>query len=76
MLADGTEEKYENLIVATGSIANRIPVQGHGLDNIFVLRDLVDSAAIDEALGADAEIKKNVVIVGRSSSPVIRDNDD
>ena len=66
LLANGQTETYDQLIVATGAVANRIPVDGHTLDNIFVLRSVDDAAAIDAALGKDAEVKKNVVVVGSS----------
>jgi NAD(P)H-nitrite reductase large subunit len=47
LLEDGTTRAYSHLIVATGSIANRIPVEGHKLGNIFVMRSLLDTGAID-----------------------------
>ncbi|KAK4704858.1 apoptosis-inducing factor 3, partial [Phenoliferia sp. Uapishka_3] len=65
-LASGESFPYEQLIVATGSIANRIPVDGHELKNIFVMRNIEDVAGIDAALGSDEKVRKNVVVIGSS----------
>lgn len=46
-LASGETYPYEQLIVATGSTANRIPVDGSKLKNIFVMRTVEDAGFID-----------------------------
>lgn len=47
-LKNGDKIEYEQLIVATGASPNRLPVDGADLENIFVLRTVEHSAAIDK----------------------------
>lgn len=47
-LKNGDKIEYEQLIVATGASPNRLPVDGASLQNIFVLRTVEHSAAIDK----------------------------
>ena len=42
-----TSESYNHLIVATGGVPNRLPVEGGKLDNIFVMRGIADTSLID-----------------------------
>ncbi|BGO99913.1 Apoptosis-inducing factor 1 [Rhodotorula toruloides] len=67
-LADGKKVQYENLILATGAIPVKIPLDGHDLMNIFTVRGVKDAEAITAAIGSAEkdENKKNVVVVGSS----------
>lgn len=65
-LSDGTKQEYSNLIVATGSIARTLPIEGGTLGGIYTMRSIADAAAINAALGSDENVKKNLVIVGSS----------
>ncbi|GAA5859333.1 hypothetical protein JCM1840_004566 [Sporobolomyces johnsonii] len=67
-LSNGETAAYENLVLATGAIPLRLPLDGADLGNVFLLRGVKDAKAIDEALGKpenDAD-KKNLVIIGSS----------
>jgi len=46
----GQSVSYDHLILATGSYATRLPLDGKDLGNIFVLRTIEDTAAINKAL--------------------------
>ncbi|BGP34298.1 Apoptosis-inducing factor 1 [Rhodotorula toruloides] len=67
-LADGKKVQYENLILATGAIPVKIPLDGHDLMNIFTVRGVKDAEAITAAIGSAEkdEDKKDVVVVGSS----------
>ncbi|GAA5957243.1 hypothetical protein JCM21900_001204 [Sporobolomyces salmonicolor] len=67
-LSNGETAAFENLVLATGAIPLRLPLEGADLGNVFLLRGVKDAKAIDEALGkpeTDAD-KKNLVVVGSS----------
>jgi len=57
-LADGTRQRYDKLLLATGSVARRIPNSDH--DGVFYLRRLEDFHRLREALSRHA----HVVLVG------------
>ncbi len=59
-LSNGTRMPYSSLLLATGTRARQIPLEGATLDGVFSLRTMADVAAIRETL-AGAE---NVVILG------------
>jgi len=59
-LSDGTRLAYSALLLATGTRARRIPLEGAGLDGVFSLRTMADVAAIRDALA----VAENVVILG------------
>jgi 3-phenylpropionate/trans-cinnamate dioxygenase ferredoxin reductase subunit len=45
-LADGTKIGYERLLIATGAVPRRPPVDGADLDGVLVLRTVADSDAL------------------------------
>lgn len=57
-LADGSQERYDHLVIATGAAANRGPWGDR--DGIHVIRTLADTAA----LRADLELGGPVVVIG------------
>ena len=59
-LAGGTSITYEKLLLATGSEARRLQIDGSGLRGIYYLRRLADS----DALRAAKQASKRAVIVG------------
>jgi NADPH-dependent 2,4-dienoyl-CoA reductase/sulfur reductase-like enzyme len=59
-LADGAVEPYDKLLLATGGAVRRLPLPGVDLGNVFYLRTLDDSRAIDARLIPDAK----VVVIG------------
>ncbi len=61
-LADGTELAWDALLIATGSEAIRIPIEGATLPHVHTLRTLADSRAIAAAVVPDTP----VVILGSS----------
>lgn len=59
-LADGTVEPFDKLLLTTGGTVRRIDLAGADLGNVFYLRTLDDSRAIDARLTENA----NVVVIG------------
>lgn len=58
--AGGAMLPYTALILATGASARRLPVPGHALENIHMLRSLADSRLLKERLTA----AERIVIIG------------
>lgn len=66
-LASGETISYDNLLLATGGTAKRLPVPGAKegeLENVHVLRDVQHVSGILSSLGDKAD--KDVVIIGSS----------
>ena len=59
-LADGTREPYDTLLIATGGRMRRLAAPGADLANVFYLRTLDDSRAIDAELAPG----RKVVVIG------------
>ncbi|MDH5602037.1 MAG: FAD-dependent oxidoreductase, partial [Gammaproteobacteria bacterium] len=59
--ADGTEEPYDRLLIATGSDPFIIPVPGNDLEGVIAFRDIKD---VDSMMAAAKEHKHAVVIGG------------
>jgi 3-phenylpropionate/trans-cinnamate dioxygenase ferredoxin reductase subunit len=59
-MADGTCERYDKLLIATGGAMRRLAVPGADLGNVFYLRTLDDSRAIDAQLAPG----RKVVVIG------------
>ncbi|MGP6176633.1 NAD(P)/FAD-dependent oxidoreductase [Microbacterium sp. A196] len=59
-LDDGSQLPYDKLVLATGSVARRLPVDGADADGIHYLRTVEESDAIHATFGAD----KKLVIIG------------
>ena len=59
-LAGGAVETYDKLLLTTGGAVRTLAIPGADLGNVFTLRTLDDSRAIDAALTADAR----VVVIG------------
>ena len=59
-LSDGEEVPYDQLILATGGRARRLPIPGADLAGILTLRDLDDAVAIAAELGPE----RSIVVVG------------
>lgn len=59
-LAGGAVEAYDKLLLTTGGAVRTLSVPGANLGNVFTLRTLDDSRAIDAALTPDAR----VVVIG------------
>lgn len=59
--ADGTEEEYDRLLIATGSNPFILPVPGKELDGVIAYRDIADTNTMIEAA---AKYKHAVVIGG------------
>lgn len=55
------ELTYDELVIATGASAVRLPLPGADLEGVFVLRELTDGAALKEAIARGV---RHVVIVG------------
>lgn len=64
-LHDQNTMKYKYLVLATGGDPRVLPFPGNDLQNIFVMRNVDDSNAIEAAL-KNITGKPNVVIVGSS----------
>lgn len=56
----GSTEKYDKLLLATGSDPIIIPVPGHKLDGVISFRDVTDVERMTET----AKHKKNAVVIG------------
>jgi nitrite reductase (NADH) large subunit len=59
--SDGSEEKYDRLLIATGSSPFIVPVPGHDLAGVIAFRDIHD---VDLMLDAASKHKHAVVIGG------------
>ena len=59
--ADGTEEEYDRVLLATGSNPVILPIPGAGLEGVLTYRDIADTNAMIEAA---AKFKHAVVIGG------------
>ncbi len=51
ILDNDTRLEYESLMLATGGRANRLPLPGNELENVFTLRTIEDANAIRSAAG-------------------------
>jgi 3-phenylpropionate/trans-cinnamate dioxygenase ferredoxin reductase component len=60
VLASGERLGYDQLLLATGSIARRLPLPGSDLDGVLTLRNIADSDRLREAFKPDAR----VVLIG------------
>ena len=68
----GIKKRYDRLVIATGSLPNRLPVPGNDLDGVLVYRDLDDVQAMLDTASAfrqrkltDAQCSGgNVVVIG------------
>jgi len=50
-LEDGKETiSYDTLILATGGIPRRLPIEGADLENIYTLRNVQDAQRIDAGM--------------------------
>ena len=58
--ADGTEEDYDRLLIATGSMPFILPVPGNDLDGVIGFRTIADV----EAMTVAAKQYKNAVVIG------------
>ncbi|MBP5989195.1 MAG: nitrite reductase large subunit NirB [Piscinibacter sp.] len=58
--ADGTEEEYDRLLIATGSNPFILPVPGKDLEGVIAYRDIADT----EAMIAAAQKYKHAVVIG------------
>lgn len=60
--ADGTDVKYDSLLLATGGVPRKLDIEGSDLKNIFVLRSF-DNA---DSIIAAAKDAKRAVVIGAS----------
>ena len=60
VLGDGDRVPYDRLVLATGSLAIRLPLPGVDLDGVVTFRDFADVAAIRKAAGTGAR----AVVIG------------
>jgi nitrite reductase (NADH) large subunit len=58
--ADGTEARYDRLLLATGSQPFVLPVPGHDLEGVVSYRDIADTQAMIEA----ASTHRHAVVIG------------
>ena len=58
--ADGTQARYDRLLLATGSQPFVLPVPGHDLDGVISYRDIADTNAMIEA----ARTHRHAVVIG------------
>ncbi len=56
ILADGTRQPYDRLLLATGGRLRRLAMEGADRPNVFYLRTIEDSLAIERHLRADATV--------------------
>lgn len=61
-LEDGAQLHYDKLLVASGGLAQRLPVPGADLERVFTLRSLDDASRIRSA----CQRASHVVVVGAS----------
>src|SRR5574343_79355 len=57
---DGTEEEYDRLLIATGSVPFMLPVPGNDLPGVIGYRDIKDTDEMIEA----ARLHKHAVVIG------------
>lgn len=53
---------YDNLVLATGSLSRRLPIEGAKLDGVYTLRSLSDAQKISDAL--ERRSQQDLVIIG------------
>lgn len=58
--ADGTQARYDRLLLATGSQPFVLPVPGHDLDGVISYRDIADTNAMIET----ARTHRHAVVIG------------
>ena len=65
-LKDGQvmEDHYDNLVLATGSVPNRIPVKGFDLENVQMVKLYQNAEEVIEKLKNKGEFKKVCVLGG------------
>ena len=61
MLESGEMVSYEKLLIATGSRARVLPIPGHDLPGVYMLRTLDDALVLRDAIAAG---DKRVVLIG------------
>lgn len=61
ILANGSQLPYEKLLIATGSRARTLPIEGHDLEGVYTLRTLDDALALKSVLTVGG---KNLVLIG------------
>lgn len=49
-LTDGTTVPYETLVLATGGLPRRLPIEGANLNNVYTMRDIGDAKKIDAGM--------------------------
>ena len=59
--ASGEQVSYDRLVLATGSAARRVPIEGADLDGVFVYRTLDD---LERIAGRAADAKSAIVLGG------------
>jgi 3-phenylpropionate/trans-cinnamate dioxygenase ferredoxin reductase subunit len=59
-LSDGEELRYDRLLIATGAVPRRPPIEGAGGEAVHVLRSVADADRLRAALGAGARL----VVIG------------
>jgi len=60
VITDGGQQPYSALVLVTGAIARKLPIEGIDAQGVFELRDFPDARAIKQS----AEKKPEVVIIG------------
>lgn len=58
--ADGSDEAFDHLVLATGATPRALPLPGHDLDRVFLLRTAGDARSIKAQLRPE----RRIVIVG------------
>lgn len=58
--ADGTRERYDRLLLATGSMPFKLPVPGVELEGVITYRDIADTEAMIDA----SQSKGRAVVIG------------
>lgn len=54
--------QYDNLVIATGSIPRRLPIEGAKLGGVYTLRTMRDAQAISDAL--ERRMHQHLVVIG------------
>ncbi|KAG5645532.1 hypothetical protein DXG03_005807 [Asterophora parasitica] len=64
VIIDGGKDSlgYDKVVLATGGIPRRLPVEGSHLENVYTFRDINDSKKVDAA----AKEGKRMVVIGSS----------
>jgi 3-phenylpropionate/trans-cinnamate dioxygenase ferredoxin reductase component len=60
MLKSGQALDYTQLVLATGGVQRRLPIEGADLDGVFSLRTMAEARALRDRL----EIAHNVIVIG------------